>query len=381
MIVVGEASGDSHGAKLVDALKEIRGESTFEFFGATGSKLRKAGVETIVAADQFGIMGVPEVAQALPMFWRAFKTLKREAQIRQPDAVVLIDFPEFNLKLAKSLKQLGFKVIFYVSPQIWAWRKYRIRAIEKYVDLLLSILPFEKDWYASHGIRHVEYVGNPIVGEIRPAFSKDEFCEKNGLDPKRPIIAILAGSRRKEVARILPVLIETASSMAYLNPELQFVNALASTRKMNEVEAVVNQLVSRGITIPDAFVTVQDETYDALNAADAAAVTSGTATMETAVIGTPMAIVYKTSALNWMIHRPLISVEHFGLVNLIAQERVVKELIQNDLTVDRLSRELFRLLDSAENKQMRKILASVCQKLGSAGTSARAAAAVLRMID
>ncbi len=381
MIVVGEASGDSHAAKLIKALSTAAPDTEFEFFGSTGSKMRAAGVETIVNADELAIMGLPEVAKALPMFLRVFKKLKAEAIERKPDVVVLVDFPEFNLKFAKSLKKNGLKVVYYISPQVWAWRGYRAKAIEKYVDLLLTILPFEKDWYAARGIDNVEYVGNPLVGEVKPRHSKKEFCGKHGLDPERPIVALLGGSRRKEVSKILPVLIESASLMSSKKPEIQFVNAVATTRKIEEIDEIVENLKLQGVTRPESFVNVIDETYEALNAADAAAVTSGTATLETAIIGTPLVVVYKSTAFNWHFFRPLIAVEHFGLVNVIARKKLAKELMQYDLTPAQLSEELFGLLDPVANKKMRDELAGVNEFLGDGGASTRAAEAILRLID
>ncbi len=197
-------SGDAHAAKLAAALRDAAPETRFEFFGATGEKMREAGVETIVNADQLAIVGLPEIARALPMFWRTFKTLKAAAIEKKPDAVILVDFPDFNLKLAKSLHKLGTKVVYYISPQLWAWRKYRAKTIANSVDLLLTILPFEKDWYAARGISHVEYVGNPLAKEVHSELTKAQFCAKHNLDANRPLIALLAGSRHKEIVKILP---------------------------------------------------------------------------------------------------------------------------------------------------------------------------------
>jgi lipid-A-disaccharide synthase len=382
LIVAGEPSGDEHAAKLVRALREAAPEIEFEFFGATGSHLRETGVETVVASDNFSIVGLPEIARALPMFWRAFRTLKAEAERRQTDATILIDFPEFNLKLAKSLKKRGVKVIYYISPQLWAWRKYRMRTIEKHVDLLLTILPFEKNWYARRGISHVEYVGNPTVREVHSKLSKTEFCDKHNLEAAKPLIALLPGSRHKEISRILPLMLETAKLIAHKNNEIQFVVALASTRNLEEVEAAKNKtnLKSNGEKDALKIIVVQNETHEALNAADAAAVTSGTATLETAIIGTPLAVVYKTSDFNYKLLRPLISVEHFGLINLIAEERIARELIQDDFTPETLVDELFRLLEPEKNRAMREQLQKATEKLGTGGASKRAAEAILNFL-
>ena len=376
MIVAGEASGDAHAAKLVRAIRDSAPEIDFEFFGATSHRLREAGVEEIVNADDFSVVGLPEIAKALPMFWKDFQKLKQTAAVRRPAAVILVDFPDFNLKLAKSLKKQGLKVIYYISPQIWAWRRYRIKTIEKYVDLLLTILPFEKDWYARQGISHVRYVGNPTVREVHSNLSKEQFCAKHNLDAAKPVVSLLAGSRHKEIVRILPVMLETAARMADKNADLQFVVALAPTRRPEEVE----DAESKATRLPANLIVVKGETYEALNASEAAAVTSGTATLETAILGTPMAIVYKTSPLNYKLMRPLITVAHFGLINLIAEERLAAEFIQDDFTPAILSEELFRLLDPSENQKIREKLKSASDKLGHGGASKRAAEFILNVI-
>lgn len=374
MLVAGEASGDAHAAKLVRALRVESPETAFEFFGATGAKMREAGVETVVCADDLAIVGLPEIARALPMFWKTFKTLKQAAIERNPDAVILIDFPDFNLKLAKSLHKYNLKIVYYISPQLWAWRKYRVKTVKNSIDLLLTILPFEKDWYAEHGIRHVEYVGNPLAKEVHSETTREEFCAKHDLDSSSPIIALLAGSRHKEIVKILPPLLETAALMERQNKDLQFVITLAPTRKLAEIEEAKNVAKK----FPKNLLVVHNETREAVHASDVAAVASGTATLETAILGTPMAIVYKTSAINYKLLRPLITVEHFGLINLIAQERLAKELIQDDFTPETLSAELFRLLEPDINKEMREKLKKVTDTLGHGGASKRAAQAILR---
>ena len=381
MLVAGEASGDTHAAKLVRAFRELAPDTKFEFFGATGEKMREAGVETVINSDNLSIVGLPEIARALPMFLQVFQKLKRAAVEKKPDVVILIDFPDFNLKLAKSLKKRGLKIIYYISPQLWAWRKYRVRTIKNYVDLVLTILPFEKDWYSKQGFSKVEYVGSPLAREVKPKISREEFCAKHNLDNSKPIIALLPGSRHKEIVRILPVLLGTAVLMAEKNKELQFVIALASNRKAEEVETAIAEAKQKGLKLPQTLISVQGETHEVLNASDVAAVKSGTTTLETAIIGTPFVIVYKTSAFNWYALRPLISVEHYGLVNLIARERLVKELIQHDFTAENLSAELFRLLEPENNKKMRDDLHEVAETLGHGGASKRAAQAILRLLN
>ena len=376
MIVAGEASGDAHAARLVDALIATEPETEFEFFGSAGPKMRDAGVDAVVQSDDLSVVGVAEIAGALPMFLRSLRDLKAAATKRKPDVIVLVDFPDFNLKLAKWLKTQGFKVVYYISPQLWAWRKYRVSAIRKYVDLLMTILPFEKDWYAKHGVDHVEYVGNPLANEVHAGMSKEEFCKNIGLDVTKPVIALLPGSRHKEIVRILPILLDSAAEMSRQQPDLQFVIAIAKGRN----RADVDKSISQASHLPGKLKIVENETYNVLASSDAAAVTSGTATLETGILGTPMAIVYATSALNYALLKPLISVEHYGLINLIAGKKVAKELIQNDFSPATVSAELFRLLTPAINADVREDLCVAREKLGSGGASKRAAAAILKLL-
>ena len=379
MLVAGEASGDLHAAKLANELRET--SPHVELFGACGPRMRDAGVDSVVDSDNLSIVGLPEIGRALPMFLRVFRTLKNAAIERRPDVVVLVDFPDFNLKLAKSLHKLGFKIVYYISPQIWAWRKYRIKTIKKYVDLVISILPFEKGWYSKHGVDHVEYVGSPLAREVHPTQSREEFRMMHGLSQDAPLIALLPGSRHKEIVRILPVMLQAMEFLLEADPQLQFVVAAASDRSREDVDRIIDAERRNGTKIPESLLIVQNETFNALNSSDVAAVASGTATLETGIMGTPMAIVYKTSALNYELLRPLIDVEHFGLINLIAGERVATELIQDDFAGESLAVELKRLLESDENARVREKLNAAADKLGHGGASKRAAESILRLIE
>jgi lipid-A-disaccharide synthase len=380
MIVAGEPSGDLHAAKLVNAFKaEPNSDSTF--FGCAGQRMRDAGVDPVVMADNLSVVGLTEIGRVLPMFINVFNKLKRAAVERRPDIVILVDFPDFNLKLARSLSKRGFKIVYYISPQLWAWRQYRIRTIKKYVDLVISILPFEKGWYAKRGVDHVEYVGSPLAREVHSSIDRAEYRRMHGLSPDRKLIALLPGSRHKEIVRILPIMLETTAVMSNADPSMQFVIAIASDESRRDVEAAIARARASGLQLPEKLVSIQNETFNAVNASDAAAVTSGTATLETAILGTPMAIVYKTSSLNYKLLRPLIDVEHFGLINLIAGERVAAELIQDEFTSHDLAKELVRLLEPQENTKVREKLKDAADKLGHGGASKRAAEAILRLVE
>lgn len=380
MIVAGEASGDTHAAKLVRAMRVAEPDTDFKFFGAVGPKMRNEGVEATVRSDGLSIVGLAEITITLPVFLGAFNVLRQAAMNRQPEAVILVDFPDFNLKLANLLKRKGFRIIYYISPQLWAWRKYRVRSVKKYVDLMLTILPFEKDWYAKNGVEKVEYVGSPLAREVHSDVGKDEFCRKHDLDPSKPTIALLPGSRQKEIVRVLPVMLASACGISEQNKNVQFLIAMASDRNISDVRMLVDA-ASRSLQLPRTLKILDAETYDALNASDAAAVTSGTATLEAGIIGTPMVVVYKTSALNYKLFEPIIDVPHYGLINLIAGKRVATELIQDNFTPQSLSNELLRLLEPDTNSAMQTELRVAADKLGHGGASKRAAVAILDLID
>jgi lipid-A-disaccharide synthase len=380
LIVAGEASGDAHAASLMRAIQVIASPNQIEFFGATGSRMRQAGADSVVRSDELAILGLWEIGTALPRFWDAYRKLKRATTERKPAAAILIDWPDFNLRLARWLHQRGIPVIYYVSPQLWAWRSHRARNLQRDVDLLLSILPFEKEWYAARGMTHVEYVGHPLAGEVRPAYDRDEFCRRNNLDSSRPIVALLPGSRHKELVRILPPMLAAANRISRERSEIQFVLVVAPNRDPREAE----QIVDASKDSPHASTAVRiihHQTGEALAAADAAAVASGTATLEAALLGTPMVIVYKESFLNWHILGRMITTDHYGLVNLIAGKRVARELIQNDFSAKSLADELLSLLDSQRNASLRVQLREVSEKVGAAGASERAARAVMEFIS
>jgi len=367
MIVAGEPSGDAHAAALVSALRE---RAELEFFGATGPLMRDAGVETIVNSDELAIMGIVEVGRVFSKFIKAFRQLKAAAIERSPDAVVLVDWPEFNLRLASSLHRRGLKVIYYISPQLWAWRPRRVNNVKRDVDLLLSILPFEVEWYKTHGVEHVEFVGHPLSGEVKARFGREEFCRRNDLDPGRPIVSFLPGSRIKELQRILPPMIDAVERLRSARPEVQSIIVVAPSRTVEEIR----EIGSTGIKL------IERQTREALAASDAAAISSGTATLEAALLETPMVVVYKESPINWHTLGRLITVAHYGLVNLVAGKEIAKELMQDELTGGNLVDEIVQLLEPGKNQNMRESLRDVGHKLGDPGASARAAEMIVRFL-
>jgi len=367
MVVAGEPSGDAHAVALVKALQE---RADIDFFGATGPLMRDAGVETIVNSDELAIMGIVEVGRVFRKFLRAFRKLKAAAIEQSPDAVILVDWPEFNLRLASTLHRRGLKVIYYISPQLWAWRARRVNNIKRDVDLLLSILPFEVEWYKAHAVEHVEFVGHPLAGEVKARFGREEFCRRNDLDPGRPIVAFLPGSRIKELQRILPPMVEAIEQLRTLRPEIQSIVVVAPSRTVDEIREITSVNVK----------LIEQQTREALAASDAAAVASGTATLEAALLETPMVVVYKESSINWHTLGRLITVPHYGLVNLVAGKEIATELMQDMLTSENLTTKLLELLEPEKNRAMRESLREVAHKLGEPGASQRAAEAVVNFL-
>jgi lipid-A-disaccharide synthase len=367
MVVAGEPSGDAHAASLI---RELQQRADIDFFGATGPLLRDAGVETIVNSDELAIMGIVEVGRVFRKFLRAFRQLKAAAIERSPDAVILVDWPEFNLRLASTLHRRGLKVIYYISPQLWAWRARRVNNIKRDVDLLLSILPFEIEWYKAREVEHVEFVGHPLAGEVKARYGREEFCRRNDLDPSRPVVSFLPGSRIKELQRILPPMIDAIEQLRTARPEVQSIVVVAPSRTVAEV---------REITSSDVKL-IERQTREALAASDAAAIASGTATLEAALLETPMVVVYKESPINWHTLGRLITVPHYGLVNLVASKEIATELMQDDLTGENVVKELLKLLEPETNSKMRERLKEIALKLGAPGGSQRAADLIVQFI-
>ena len=373
MLVAGEASGDKHGAKLASALRAEWPEVQWEFFGAGGDEMRAAGVETLVDARELAIMGALEVARALPKFLRVFERLRAAARERQPALVIPIDWPEFNLRLARRLRRDGRRIVYYISPQVWAWRRYRVRAIKRDVERMLVILPFEKEFYEQHGVE-VDYVGHPLLDSVQVTATRAEFCARYGLDVNRPLLALLPGSRASELKYILPPLLDVARTLNATQPEIQIVLPLARTIAHNEVAAQLSP--------KQAVHLIEHDTYNALAAADLAVVASGTATLETAIIGTPLIVVYRASRLNWHLFKPLIQTPFVGMPNLIARREIAPEWLQDKLE-DTASCATFianLLQDPTCLRQMRADLQSVRAQLGPAHASQRAAQRICSLL-
>jgi len=373
MIVAGEASGDLHGANLVRAMQGI--DSSLEFYGVGGRKMKAAGVRQIADAADMAVVGLTEVFSKLGMILGVMRKLKKSLLEERPALVILIDYPDFNMPLAKAAAKKGFKVFYYISPQVWAWRRGRIGQIKKYVTKMAVILPFEAEMYHQSGVDAV-FVGHPLLDVVKAGYSKTEALNKFDLKDKNTTVGILPGSRLSEVTRLLPEMIKTALILKEKLPAVQFVLPLADTLDQDYIAAVL-QPCQHELDIK----IIQNEIYDVLAVCDAAMVASGTATLETALIGTPMIIVYKMSPFSFLMGRIFVNVSHIGMANIIAGKTVVPELIQGDANPERMAKELLAILTDEERKRkIRKDLSGIRERLGSPGASERAAQSALEII-
>lgn len=370
MLVAGEASGDIHGAPLVKALLER--QPTLEIFGVTGERLRQTGMQTLLSVSELTGMGLVELAGNLRNLWRGYRLLRRALTERRPNLVILIDFPEFNLRLAKLAKRLGIPVLYYISPQIWAWRRYRVRAIARWVDRMAVVFPFESEFYEKAGVE-VTFVGHPLLDMVSSGEGREATLARLGLEQSRPVVALLPGSRTREVTYHLPVMLEAAASLRE-EMAVQFFLVRAHTVDLTLLEEITK---GRGFSIPIA----SGNGCDALRVCDLAWTASGTATLETALMLKPMIIVYRLSWLTYMVARWLVSVEHVGMVNIVAGERIVPELIQSDFTAENIVRESRRILRDPDRRQsIVNRLAEVRGRLGSPGAAGRVADLALSML-
>jgi lipid-A-disaccharide synthase len=364
MIVAGEASGDLHGGNLVRAMRRI--DPGLSFYGVGGKRMQSAGVELLADAADMAVVGLTEVAFKLGTILRVMRRLKASLAERRPDLVILIDYPDFNLPLARAAHKRGIKVLYYISPQVWAWRKGRIATIRRNVDRMVVILPFEEQFYREAGVE-VSFVGHPLLDEVRTRYPRAEALKRFGLKEQAITVALLPGSRRSEVSVLLPEMLRACLILQEKISPLQFLLPLAGTLDPAFVRDIIRQFPLRIGVIPD-------EIYDVVSVSDAAVVASGTATLETALLETPMVVVYKVSALSYAVGKRFISVDHISLVNLIAGRAVVPELIQADANPERIAAEIRQIVTRRGRvREMKAALAEIRGKLGTPGASERTA--------
>jgi len=368
LVSAGEASGDLYAALVVEELRRVWPDA--EFFGCTGPRLRAAGVKTVVDAASLAVVGLVEVVAHLPRIYGEYRKLLASASEEKTDLAILTDSPDFHLRVAKQLHARGVPVAYLVAPQVWAWRKGRVKTMRRVLRHLLCIFPFEKAFFEREGVK-ATYIGHPLASLVKPSLGKEAFFRKHGLDLTRPLVAVLPGSRRGESARHLPELIDAVERLTREQPLNFVLPASANTG----VEFFRQRLGDSPIRVIDG------ESWDAMAHADLALAASGTVTVEAALLGTPMVTFYKVTTASWGMGKMLVDVPFYSMVNLVAGRAVVPELMQSQMTGERIAQEARRLLtDPAARGRMQAGLAEVREKLSGGGNAPQRAAAIIQEI-
>ncbi|TDB38354.1 MAG: lipid-A-disaccharide synthase [Deltaproteobacteria bacterium] len=372
MIVAGEASGDMHGARLIAALKEQAPGA--QICGIGGPELTRQGVEILYDASRLAVVGIVEVISHFRFIREAMRALEKRLREQPPDLLILIDYPDFNLILAKKAKRLGIPVFYYISPQVWAWRSGRVKTIKKLVDRMGVILPFEQEFYRKFGM-NVDFVGHPLMDAVQPTRSREDFLHSLGIAPESTVIGILPGSRKREIAGMLPVFLAAAKRMQeQMRPKPVFVLPLAPT--LSEEDLLANGLAEAGVEVR----VVRENRYDLMGACSAVMAASGTVSLELAILNVPMVISYRVSPLTYFLGRRLIKVQYASLVNLVAGREVVPELLQDEAVPEKIAQATMRLIENqAERTRMLAGLAEVRERLGGPGASERSARLALNL--
>lgn len=364
MVIAGEPSGDMRAAEVISAVQ--RNIPTVKWFGIGGPLMRQIGVETRYDIEDMAVMGISEVLRRYSFFRRAFREMIEWAEQRKPDMALFIDYPGFNLRLAKQLHARGIKTVYYICPQVWAWHRSRIPKMAEYLDLLLSIFPFEAEHFQTTSLP-VTYVGHPLVDSIEASNQLPAYqLPWNGIHR----VALLPGSRKQEIAYLLPVMLEAAAQLEQRIHDCGFLVAAAGENQIQQISEILANTSAK----PPEVAIVKEHTRDVIAQADAAMVCSGTATLETALLNCPMVVCYKTNILTYCIMKPLIRIPHIGMVNIVAEKEVCPELVQGQLTPDKLANNIEKLIrHGTERKEMLAHLAKVQKRIGGPGAAAHAA--------
>ena len=371
LIVAGEASADLHGANLVRALRKL--DAAIEFEGIGGTGMKAAGVRILIPSADMAVVGLTEVFAKLPTIMRARSRLTSILRHQRPDLLILIDYPDFNIHLARTAKRSEVPVLYYISPQVWAWRRGRIKKIAKRVDRMAVILPFEKDVYKNTSLR-VDYVGHPLLDIAPPQLDRNTAVQEMGLAGGEPILGLLPGSRKEEIENLLPAMIGAAENLAERYPSVKCILPRAATIAPDLIEPLIRDSTA-SITVSDGDI------YRTLALCDMALVASGTATLETAIMGVPMVIAYRVSPVSYWFGKRVVKVPFISLVNLVAGEEIVPELIQDEVRAERLASEAIDILENdAKRDAMKAKLAWVRDRLGRGGASKRTARIALEMM-
>ncbi|MCF6237326.1 MAG: lipid-A-disaccharide synthase, partial [Candidatus Marinimicrobia bacterium] len=371
LIVAGESSGDLHGGNLIHAASVVA--PGLDFYGVGGTRMREAGCEILFPAEDLAVMGLTEVIYHLPTIHNRFKRL--ESQLLgdiKPDLLLLIDYPGFNLRLGMKLKALGVPVYYYISPQVWAWKKGRVKTMRQFIRRIFVIFPFEEDFYIKQGIP-VTFAGHPLVERTFSIPTRTEFFNRYGLDETRPLVALLPGSRRNELERHTQALLKTIQVLRQHQPGLQFVLAGLSS--------LANAYYEPFLAL-EGMVEIKDDPYPLVSHADVAVVASGTATLETAYLGTPLVVIYKISPLSYLIGKLLVDIDHLAMPNLIIGERAIPELIQHEANGAAISNEVLQLLyDKSARAKMLTKLGKLKGALGQPGCANVIAREILKDLE
>jgi lipid-A-disaccharide synthase len=364
-ILAGEESGDIHGSILVKEMLKMSPE--IKFFGHGGDKMKAAGVEIIEHISSLSMVGFTEVIRHLPRMFNLMNETVNTIKSLRPDRVILIDYPGFNLRLAKKINKLNIPVTYFILPQVWAWKEKRAELIKRYIDQAISIIPFEKKWFNNHGI-NIDFVGHPFVDVLKPSITKKEYFLKHSLDINKPLLTLLPGSRQQEIDRHWPLFIDVINKLYEIFPNIQFIVGKAPD-----------------VVIPayPEFVHIEkDAPRLTVNYGDAGLIASGTATLEAAVLGLPTVVCYKSSSITYLIGKRLAKVKYLSLVNLIANRQVVPEFIQDNMTAEKLIKALIPLLsDTPERRKMVDRYEQITGELGKAGVYRRTAKLIVDKIN
>jgi lipid-A-disaccharide synthase len=370
LIVAGEASGDMRAAGLVSAVRKLSPD--IEFAGVGGKYMANAGVKILADIDQLGVVGITDVIKHLPLIKKIFNMLTSYADKQHIDAVLLVDYPGFNLRLAKALKAKGIKTIYYVSPQVWAWREKRVIKIKTIVDRMMVLFPFEKEIYTKYGMTAVDYVGHPLIDEVKITEPPASIKARLGIKPGIQTIGLLPGSRVKEIQRHLPIMLDAAKLLLAKNPNRRFIMLKAATIPR---EMLDEEIKKSGVPV----VIYEGQAYNGMGAMDAAIIASGTATLEAGLLLRPMVIIYKTTWLTYRIAKQLVKIPYIGLVNVVAGKKIVEELLQDDATPEKIAAGIENIFSNPNvYGQITNDLAKVKQSLGNSGASVRAAQIVIQ---
>lgn len=372
LVVAGEASGDILGANMISAALEL--EPALKFYGVAGPRMQAVGCELLRPASDLAVMGLAEVVRHLPRIWSVYRDIKRalNSKALRPDAVVLIDSPDFNLRIARIARKAGVPVLYYVSPQVWAWRRGRVKTIARDVDKLAAILPFEPQYYAEEDI-DVRYVGHPLLDEAVVKTSSAVFRTQHDMEEAQPVIGLLPGSRRNEIQYALPSMLEAAHLLKQRYPKAGFILPVAAGLDRDLLNKPIH---NSGLDIE----LVDDTIYTAVAACDVVIAVSGTVTLQTALVQTPMVIIYKGSPLTYAIGKHLVSISHFGLPNIVAGRRVICELLQHEATPEAIASEIGHIIDNRDYRNtMLADLAEIRSRMGTPGCAERVARMLMEL--